>query len=96
MGSIPIRLRHFYERNFLFMNKRQTISIAFLGLGISMLLYGYSLHVLPVYSENNDKRGFATQESILVKEVSIGGLQRKEDGKLYKTYTGAPPKACPT
>lgn len=60
-----------------------------------MLLYGYSLHVLPVYSENNDK-GFATQESILVKEVSIGGLKRKEDGKLYKTYTGVPPKACPT
>ena len=51
--------------------------------------------ILPVFSENNDK-GLATAESTLVKEVSIGGLERKKDGKLHKTYTGAPPKACPT
>jgi hypothetical protein len=76
------------------MNKRQTISIVLLGLGFSMLLYGYNLHVLPVYSKDSDK-GLATQESALVKEVSIGGLKRQE-GKLYKTYSGKPPKACPT
>ena len=77
------------------MNKKQTITVILLVLGLSMLLYGYTLHILPVFSENNDK-GFATAESALVKEVSIGGLVRKEDGKLHKTYTGAPPKACPT
>lgn len=77
------------------MNKKQITAIVLLGMGLSMFLYGYGLHVLPVYGENNDK-GFATAESALVKEVSIGGLERKEDGKLYKTYTGAPPKACPT
>ncbi len=77
------------------MSKKQTITIFLLGLGLSMFLYGFSMHVLPVYSENNDK-GFATSESALVKEVSIGGLKRDTDGKLLKTYTGAPPKACPT
>ena len=60
-----------------------------------MFLYGYSLHVLPVYSENNDK-GFATAEPALIKEVSIGGLKRDTNGKLHKTYTGKPPAACPT
>ncbi|MEN8127519.1 MAG: hypothetical protein ABFR90_06895 [Planctomycetota bacterium] len=77
------------------MNKKQITAIVLLGLGLSMFLYGYSLHVLPVYSENNDQ-GFATAESVLIKEVSIGGLERKPDGTLHKTYTGAPPKACPT
>lgn len=60
-----------------------------------MLLFGFSLHVAPVYSENNDK-GFATAEPQLIKEVSVGGLARNPDGKLYKTYTGKPPAACPT
>ena len=76
------------------MNKKQTISIVLLGLGLSLLLYGYSLHVLPVYS-NDKNEVFATPESTLVKEVSIGGLKR-QDGKLFKTYSGKPPKACPT
>jgi hypothetical protein len=77
------------------MNKKQIICIVLLGLGFSMFLYGYSLHVQPVFSENNDT-GFATAEPALVKEVSIGGLIRKPDGTLHKTYTGTPPKACPT
>lgn len=66
-----------------------------LGASLSMLLYGFSLHVAPVYSENNDK-GFATAEPQLIKEVSVGGLARTADGKLQKTYTGKPPAACPT
>ena len=77
------------------MNKKQTIAIILLGLGLSMLLYGFSMHVLPVYSQDNDQ-GFASAEPAIVKEVSIGGLKRDTDGKLFKTYTGAPPKACPT
>ena len=32
----------------------------------------------------------------LMKEVSIGGLKRTEDGRLQLTYTGKPPEACPT
>jgi hypothetical protein len=65
------------------------------GAGLAMLLYGFSLHVAPVFSDDNDK-GFATAEPQLIKEASIGGLERKPDGKLHKTYTGKPPAACPT
>ena len=77
------------------MNKQQLISVVLLGLGLSMLLYGYSLHVQPVYSKDNGK-GLATTEAQLVLEASRGGLKREKDGKLHLTYTGTPPKACPT
>ena len=76
-------------------NTKQIITMILLGLGLSMFLYGFGLHVLPVYSENND-RVFATAEPALIKEVSIGGLKRDSDGQLHKTYTGAPPNACTT
>jgi hypothetical protein len=78
--------------------KRKTshfLIMVLLGVSLAMLLYGFSLHVAPIYSENNDK-GFATAEPQLIKEVSIGGLERKPDGKLHKTYTGKAPAFCST
>lgn len=77
------------------MTFKQILIMVVFGLGTAMFLYGVSMHALPVYSENNDK-GFATAEPDLIKEVSIGGLERKADGTLHKTYTGKPPAACPT
>ena len=76
-------------------NRKQTVAIILIDLGIAMLAYGLSLHVMAVYSENNDK-GFATAETVIMREVSIGGLERNEAGNLHKTYTGKPPQACPT
>jgi hypothetical protein len=77
------------------MKFKQMLIMVLFGAGLAMLLYGLLLRVEPVYSENNDK-GFATPEPQLIKEVSVGGLERKPDGKLYKTYTGKAPAACPT
>ena len=74
---------------------RQTVSIILLALGLTLLLYGFNMHAPAVFSEDNDK-GFATAESVLVREVSIGGLKREADGRLFKAYTGKPPQACPT
>ena len=74
---------------------KQTVSITILGAGLAFLLYGALFHVQPVFSEDNDK-GFATAEPVLVKEVSIGGLERDANGNLHKTYSGKPPAACPT
>lgn len=74
---------------------RQTVSIILMAFGLTLMLYGVNMHALPVFSENNDK-GFATAESALIREVSIGGLRRQADGRLFKTYTGKPPQACPT
>jgi hypothetical protein len=77
------------------MTFKQMLIMVVFGLGAAMFLYGVSMHALPVFSENND-RGFATGEPALIKEVSIGGLERKADGTLHKTYSGKPPAACPT
>ena len=74
---------------------KQFVSIGLFLAGLAMVLYGHVFHVVPVFSQDND-RGLGTAEPAIVKEVSIGGLELKEDGKLFKTYTGAPPKACPT
>ncbi|NLK40960.1 MAG: hypothetical protein GX298_02760 [Planctomycetes bacterium] len=67
--------------------------LAFMGVGL--MAYGLKFHTQPVFSEHNDK-GLATPEPRLMKEVSIGGLKRTEDGRLQLTYTGKPPEACPT
>jgi len=36
------------------------------------------------------------REPILVRDVTVGGLVRLDDGRLMRTYTGKPPQACPT
>jgi hypothetical protein len=35
-------------------------------------------------------------ETVLVREVTYGGLMRRDDGKLMRTYSGTPPSLCPT
>ena len=36
------------------------------------------------------------RETQVILETTRGGLALDEDGKLRQTYTGRPPKACPT
>jgi len=74
---------------------RKTITMVLVGLGLSIHLYGFNLHVLPVYSQKGNER-LATQERQIVLAVSRGGLSRHADGTIHKTYTGSPPNACPT
>lgn len=76
-------------------NKRQTVAIVLLGLGFSLLLYGFTLRILPVYGQYDDE-SLATPERQVVLEVSRGGVIRDAVGVLRKTYTGEPPAACPT
>lgn len=66
-----------------------------LFIGAGLMAYGLQFHTQPVFSELNDK-GLVTPEPRLMKEVSIGGLERTADGRLHLTYTGKPPEACPT
>lgn len=35
-------------------------------------------------------------ESVLVREVTFGGLELLPSGELKRTYTGTPPSLCPT
>jgi hypothetical protein len=37
-----------------------------------------------------------TPEPEVVREVTVGGLERMASGELKRTYSGAPPSACPT
>jgi hypothetical protein len=37
-----------------------------------------------------------TSENEVILETTRGGLARNEDGEIARTYTGAPPEACPT
>lgn len=74
---------------------KMNILAAGLVLGAGLMAFGVMFHTQPVFSENNDK-GLLTGERRLMKEVSIGGLERTPDGHLRLTYTGKPPEACPT
>jgi hypothetical protein len=35
-------------------------------------------------------------ESVIVREVTVGGMTRLADGNLQRTYSGKPPSLCPT
>jgi len=35
-------------------------------------------------------------EHVLVRDVTVGGIDRIGDGSLKRTYTGKPPQQCPT
>ena len=74
---------------------KQKLVFIVLFVGAGLMAFGLKFHTQPVFSEDNDK-GLVTPETRLMKEVSIGGLQRDPAGNLRLTYTGKPPEACPT
>ena len=74
---------------------KTNLMFAVLFTGTGLMAFGLTFHTQPIFSEDNDK-GLATPEPRLMKEVSIGGLERRPDGRLHLTYTGTPPQACPT
>ncbi len=62
----------------------------------TLLTYGVFFHSTTVAAQQDDSTVFAKSEPALTKEVSIGGVTRDASGNLRQTYTGEPPKACPT
>jgi len=82
------------------MLKRNTkifvFSILFL-LGAVLITYGAVFHSTNVLPQKDDgSPAFAKSEPALIKDASVGGLIRDESGKIKQTYTGKPPKVCPT
>jgi len=68
-------------------------------LGAALLAYGASFHAATVLAKEGDTApAVATSEPSLIKEVTVGGVERDEAGQVRKTYGGseAAPKACPT
>lgn len=62
------------------------IVFVLLFIGAGLMAFGLKFHTQPVFSEHNDK-GLATPETRLMKEVSIGGLERTDDGRLQLTLS---------
>ena len=67
-------------------------------LGLALLVYGVSFHTATVQAKSGDSApAVVASERSLVKEVTVGGVQRDADGTIRKTYSGSnAPKACPT
>ncbi len=78
-------------------NKTRIIVFGLLVLlGVVLLGYGAFVHSADVLPEKEDGPPVTKSEPLLVKEASIGGVERDDAGNIRLTYTGAPPKACPT
>lgn len=65
--------------------------------GVMLLAYGLFFHLTKIApAQESDRAILAKPESTLIKEVTVGGLERDESGQVKKAYTGKPPQACPT
>ena len=68
-------------------------------LGAGLLIYGAFFHSATVSAQQQgDAKVFAKSEPALMKEVSVGGVERDESGEIKQTYEVGEeaPKACPT
>jgi hypothetical protein len=66
-------------------------------LGAVLFAYGIFFHFTNILPQQPDDPAVrAASESVLIREVSVGGVARDTSGKLRQTYTGRPPQACPT
>lgn len=67
-------------------------------LGAGLLAYGVSFHAAAIDGQTGaDGTAVMQREPNLIKEVTVGGLERDTSGEIKKTYTGEQaPAACPT
>lgn len=77
---------------------RIVIAFALVLTGAALLAYGVSFHTATVEAQTSDGTpAVVKSEPALIKEVTIGGLEREASGEIKKTYTGQQaPAACPT
>ena len=78
-------------------NKKIIVFFILFLLGAVLITYGAVFHSRNILPQKDDgSPAFAKSEPALIKDASVGGLTRDESGKIKQTYTGKPPKACPT
>jgi hypothetical protein len=79
------------------MNRQSVISCLLILIGISLFIYGVFFNLTSVLAEkDDDSTVLLLSESVVIKDVTIGGLRFDEMGRIKRTYTGKPPEACPT
>jgi len=65
--------------------------------GAVALTYGVLFHATSISpAQGTDSPALVRSEAALIKEVTVGGLERDASGQVKKTYTDKAPQACPT
>ena len=78
-------------------NKKIIVFFLLILFGAVLITYGAVFHSTDVLPQKDDgSPAVAKSEPALIKEASVGGVQRDESGKIKQTYTGQSPKACST
>jgi len=79
-------------------SKRKIIVFCVLvAAGAVALTYGIFLHAANISSaQGTDSPALVRSEPALIREVTVGGLERDASGQVKKTYTDKAPQACPT
>ncbi|AQT68206.1 hypothetical protein STSP2_01361 [Anaerohalosphaera lusitana] len=75
------------------------IALVVLGGGAAVWYFGAEINAATLFPKEGTAGEPATvAEPVIVKQVTIGGVERDEEGKLRKTYGEAEeaPEACPT
>ena len=79
------------------MNRQSVVSWLLILIGISLFIYGVFFNLTSVLAEkDDDPTVLLLSESVVIKDVTIGGLRFDEAGRIKRTYPGKPPQACPT
>jgi hypothetical protein len=81
-----------------FSSRRKIIVFCVLvAAGAAGLIYGVFFHSTNIWpAQGTDSPASAKAEPALIKEVTVGGLERDASGQVKKTYTDKAPQACPT
>ena len=77
------------------LTKRITFCLLII-VGLVLLIYGLLFNTIEVAPKQQDLPTSTKAETAVIKEVTIGGLNRTPAGKIQQTYTGKAPQACPT
>ncbi len=77
---------------------RTLVPFPLILLGVALLLYGAVFRGAAVEAQADGSGSTVAQsEGALIKDVTVGGLERDDSGEIKKTYTGEQaPAACPT
>ena len=79
---------------------RSTVGVLLLvAAGAVLLAYGLRFNATAISTEGQGSLAVqARAEADVIKEVSVGGLERDDSGQIKKTYkeTEKAPQACPT
>jgi len=73
------------------------IFLLLLLIGAALLIYGFCFHSATILPKQQDDLTVLVQsEPALIKEVSVGGIERDDSGVIRRTYDKSPPLICPT